>query len=130
MSQQTIQADIRGLQQAQAAMNRRIAELKPAGALGQAVKRAGLMIHRYVLGITHVDTGALRASHRIEINGTKGKIYIDPNARNPRTGAKTAAYGAVEHARGGAHAFYTRTKHEYGDEVVRAVKTYVSGAMK
>jgi hypothetical protein len=125
-----IKADIRGLQQAQAAMNRRIAELKPTGALGQAVKRAGLMIHRYVLGITHVDTGALRASHRLEIDGTKGRIFIDPSARNPRTGAKTAVYGAVEHARGGRHAFYTRTKTEYGDEVVRAVKTYVSGAMK
>jgi hypothetical protein len=130
MSQSTIKADIRGLQQAQAAMNRRIAELKPTGALGQAVKRAGLMIHRYVLGITHVDTGALRASHRIEINGTRGKIYIDPNARNPRNGAKTSVYGAIEHARGGSHAFYTRTKNEYGDTVVRAVKTYVTGAMK
>ena len=130
MSNSTIKADIRGLQQAQAAMNRRIAELKPTGALGQAVKRAGLMIHRYVLGITHVDTGTLRASHRIEINGTKGKIYIDPAARNPRTGAKPAVYGAIEHARGGQHAFYTRTKAEYGDTVVRAVKTYVSGAMK
>lgn len=130
MSNSTVKADIRGLQQAQAAMNRRIAELKPTGALGQAVQRAGLMIHRYVLGITHVDTGALRASHRVEINGTKGRIFIDPSARNPRTGAKPAIYGMIEHARGGKHAFYTRTKHEYGDTVVRAVKTYVSGAMK
>ena len=125
-----IKANIGGLQQAQAANNRRIAELKPQGAAGQALRRAGQMIVRYVIAITHVDTGALRASHRLEINGLRGRIYIDPSARNPRTGALTSVYGAIEHARGGKHAFYTRTKNEYGPEVVRAVKTYVGGAMK
>jgi hypothetical protein len=125
-----IKANISGIQRAQAENNRRIAELKPQGAAGQALRRAGQMIIRYVVAITHVDTGALRASHRLEINGLRGRIYLDPSAKNPRTGAATAMYGAIEHARGGKHAFYTRTKNEYGDEVVRAVKTYVSGAMK
>ncbi len=125
-----IKANIKGLQKAQAENIRRLAELKPQGAAGQAIRRAGQMIIRYVIAITHVDSGALRASHRIEVNGLRGRIYIDPSARNPHTGALTSVYGAIEHARGGKHAFYTRTKNEYGPEVVRAVKTYVSGAMK
>ena len=95
-----IKANISGIQRAQAENNRRIAELKPQGAAGQALRRAGQMIIRYVVAITHVDTGALRASHRLEINGLRGRIYLDPSAKNPRTGAATAMYGAIEHARG------------------------------
>lgn len=39
----------------------------------------------------------------------QGLVYLDPTAVNPRTGQRTAEYGAHEHDRGGSHAFYERT---------------------
>ena len=112
---------IEGIQQAQAANLQMIAALTPSGALGRAIKYATIEAHRYALAITHVDTGALRASHRmsIESGGLWGRVYIDPMTRNPRTGQRTAVYGPYEHARGGSHAFYERVVTERGEQIVR-----------
>lgn len=110
---------IRGLQEAQQANQRRLAELKPSGALGRAVQYATATLQRHAIGVTHVDTGSLRASHRmrLEAGGLRGVIYIDPSAVNPRSGQKTSVYGPAEHARGGSHAFYARTVAEAGPQV-------------
>ena len=105
---------IEGLQQAQQANLYNIAQMKPSGALGRMVQYGTILAHRYTVSITHVDTGALRASHRMKLQGSRGEIYIDPEGVNPRTGAHTAKYGPVEHARGGSHAFYARTEKEAG----------------
>lgn len=106
--------DISGLQEAQAANARQIANMRPSGALGRMVKYATELGHRYAIIVTHVDTGSLRASHRMRLSGNRGEIYIDPTAVNPRSGQKTSKYGPAEHARGGSHAFYARTEREAG----------------
>ncbi|MCH8093069.1 MAG: hypothetical protein IH953_00605 [Chloroflexi bacterium] len=81
--------------------------------LSWAIEQVGKDVLRTSGSMTHVDTGALRASHRMELS-SKGKtararIFIDPSAANPRTGRRVAKYGFYEHARGGSHAFYGRT---------------------
>ena len=108
---------IKGLQELQAKNLKRIAALRPSGPLGQAIKDATLGAHRYAVSVTHVLTGSLRASHRAEIKGTRGRIYIDPSAHNPRGKTKPVEYGYYENRRGGSHAFYDRTVEEYGAEV-------------
>lgn len=104
---------IRGLQEAQRGNLKLIAAMKPGGALDEAVHIGTIAAHRYSVIETHVDIGALKASHRIKyergIFGTKGIVFIDPTARNPRSRQLTAQYGFYEHERGGEHAFYEKT---------------------
>jgi hypothetical protein len=118
---------ITGLQQAQEANLYNIAQMRPSGAFGRMIQNVTTMAQRYAVSITHVDTGALKASHRIDLRGTHGIIYLDPAANNPVSGARTAIYGPVEHARGGSHAFYYRTEKEAGLEIVtQATKIFGS----
>jgi len=113
-----VSATITGIQEAQAANLRLIAAARPEGGLGRAVQYAATAVHRYAVIIKHVITGALRASHRIRLTGAaRAEIYLDPSAKNPRSGAATSEYGPAEHARGGAHRFYERTLDEQGDEI-------------
>ena len=119
---------IEGLQEAQDDNLRAIAALKPAGALGRMVQSVSTDLHRHAVSITHVDTGALRAAHRIQISngGLRGTIYVDAGARNPRSKAKPAEYIAYEHKRGGTHAVYDRTVVEAGNPAVdRAVNRFI-----
>lgn len=116
---------IKGLQEAQQANLKIIAAVKPSGGLGRAVLYAATEAHRYAVSITHVDTGALKASHRIEkIGAASYRIFIDPAGKNPRTGSRTSVYGPAEHNRGGEHAFYERTLAERDKEI--AVRAYKS----
>ncbi len=84
----------------------------------QAVKTAGAAVHRYTVGITHVVSGALRASHRLAVDSPRRMaiVSIDQSARNPRSNANVAEYAVTEHDRGGSHAFYERTYRDYGDK--------------
>lgn len=125
MSPVDVRMTITGIQELQDDNARSIAALQPKGALGQAVKHVTTGAHRYVVAITHVDTGALRASHRMEVNGLRGRIYIDPTARNPRSGQRTAVYGEFEHDRGGSHAFYDRAADESGERLVREAQEII-----
>jgi len=119
---------ITGIQEAQRANLEAVAALRPSGAFGRAVIYAATAAHRYAVAITHVDTGALRASHRIEVQGLRGRIYIDPGSANPRSGQKPVVYGPYEHARGGSHAFYQRVVDEKGGEIGnRAMQMIVGG---
>lgn len=106
------QLTIRGIQEAQRWNLRAIAAMQPDGQFGRAIQYATTIVHRHAVSITHVDTGALRASHRIQLDGLRGRIYIDPSSVNPDSGARPAVYGAIEEARGGSHAFYRRTVNE------------------
>lgn len=119
--------EIYGIQAAQAAMLRAVNASRPGGALEAMVKEASVVAHRYAVAITHVDTGALRASHRIRQSGTRAEIYIDPAARRS-DGRRPAQYGPYEHDRGGSHAFYERTAVERADEIgtaaMRALQRY------
>ena len=120
---------IRGIQEAQQDNNQRIAALQPGGSFGRAIQYATAQAHRYALIVTHVQTGALRGSHRMKVSGTRGEIYIDPNSVNPK-GAKPSIYGPVEHNRGGTHAFYRRVYDEHGAEIARtAGQIFAQGAL-
>lgn len=129
MSTIDLKTTITGLQQAQAANVRLIGELKPAGAFGRAIQYATAEAHREAVSRTHVDTGALRGSHRMQVSGLHGEIYLDPGARSPKTGELVEAYGATEHARGGAHAFYRRTVDEAGLRIGRAAASRLTGQL-
>ena len=118
---------ITGIQKLQRANSKMIKALKPTNALGRAVKYALLSALRYARVITHVDTGALRASHlmkySVEAGSPTGSIYISRDTRNPKTNAATYIYGAYLHGRGGEYAFYERVIAERGDVIgKRAVK--------
>lgn len=106
---------VEGLEQLQAYNRRLIAGLR-GPFLNRAVRDTTLAAQRYAISITHVDTGALRASHRVELVSARqvGIISLDRSARNPRSGALTSEYGVYEHDRGGSHAFYKRTADEFG----------------
>lgn len=112
-----VKLSITGLQEAQQRNLEAIVALTPAGALGRAIQYGSLEAHRYAVAVTHVDTGSLRASHRVEVSGVRGRIYIDPAARNPRNATPPHEYGVYEHRRGGSHAFYERVEREHGAEI-------------
>lgn len=117
----TVTLGISGIQQAQQANLKMIASLKPNGSLARAIKYGTIQAERYAVSITHVDTGGLRASHRIKFRSypAEGTIYLDPAARNPRRrNAKPSTYGFYEHNRGGSHAFYERTADEAGPSII------------
>lgn len=111
---------IKGIQEAQEANLRMIATTKPSGALGKTVRDMTVLLHRYLVTVTHVDTGAYRASHRgeIEMSG-KPRAVISPDtaAINPRSGQAVIKYAPHEEARGDTHAAYART-FEYGKGVM------------
>jgi len=117
---------IKGIQEAQRWNARAIAALRPSGALGRAVQWGTAAAHRYAVSITHVDTGALRASHRMAVSGATGRIYLDKTARNPRTRQLTSVYGPIEEKRGGTHAFYRRTAVEAGRKIAEGMAQRVA----
>lgn len=111
-----VEFSIRGLQQAQAANARLIAEMQPSGRPAKFVRDLTAVLHRFLVSITHVDTGAYRAAQRMEVDigsSPRGILYPDPGATNPRSGRNVASYAIVEEHRGGTHAAYQRT-YEYG----------------
>lgn len=122
---------IKGIQEAQAANNRSIAALKPRGEFGRAIQYMTAALHSYAIRITHVDTGSLKGSHRMKMKlkqPIRGIIYIDPASVNPRSKQRPARYGVYEEARGGSHAFYTRTEKEAGPKVLtQAEKRIIKG---
>jgi hypothetical protein len=121
---------IQGLIEAQEANIRAIRAMQPDGALGQAIKQGTQRAHAYAAQITHKDTTALARSHRMEVVETRGRVYIDKSARNPRTGDRTADYGPVEHRRGGSHAFYERTEKEAGPRIAADGIQVITGGLR
>ena len=123
---------IEGLQEAQAAMNKVLAELQPRGAYGRAVQLVTIGAHSYLVSITHVDTGAYRAAQRAQVRleqEPRGVVFVDPSARNPRTGERPADYALDEEARGGSHAAYRRTVSEAGPRLLSQADAILIGAM-
>jgi hypothetical protein len=130
-----VNLSLTGIQEVQARNLRRIAALKPEGAAGEAVRDALIALQRYAVQITHVGkyvgAGALKNSHRIEVDGTEGMVYIDPSSVSPRRGTKArpVEYGVYENARGGEHAFYDRTVNEAGPSVTARAKQKITDAV-
>lgn len=71
----------------------------------------------------------MRASERIEVNGLEGKVFIDPDTKNPRSKTPPVEYAVYENARGGEHAFADRTVNEIGEEVKNRVVTRIKNAV-
>jgi hypothetical protein len=111
-----VELTIRGIQEAQQRNLERIAALQPGGTIEEAVRWGTIEAERYGVGITHVDTGTWRASHRIEFRerGLEGRVFVDPRSINPRGGARAAEYAAAWEERGGSMAVYKRTAAERG----------------
>jgi hypothetical protein len=122
-----VDVTIEGLQKLNDLNVRTIAALKPANALGRAIQYATVQGHRYLTQIVHVDTGAYRASNRMEVHGDRGRIYVDPGARNPRSGLRVADYAPEEEARGGSHAAYSRTVAEMNSRGLDRAVQYLLG---
>lgn len=121
-----IRVTIKGLQEAQRANLKMMTAIKPEGGLGRAVQYMTTEAHRYAIAQTHVDTGALKASHRInQLGAARYVISLDGSAQNPRSGARTSEYGPVEEARGGDHAFYRRTVFEGGPAMMQRAARYL-----
>jgi hypothetical protein len=121
---------IRGIQEAQQANEHNIAQLKPSGAYGRMIRDVTTYVHRYVVTLTHVITGSLRASHRMDVQSMRASIYIDPDAVNPKSGNRPADYGPFEEARGGEHAFYYRGAFIGGPEAVATHSRIFIGSLK
>lgn len=120
---------IEGLQKAQHGNLKTIAAMKPSSSFGNAIRIGTISAHRYSVAETHVDTGALKASHRMTIAGLEGTVFIDQGARNPRSRALTSQYGPVEHARGGEHAFYEIVEKRYGTRIATQAATVLIAGM-
>lgn len=112
---------IKGIQELQAYNIRAIAALQPDGAVGEAIQHGTAALHRHAVVYTHVITGSLRGSHRmdIEAKGMRGVISIDPRTVNPRSRQKPVVYGPIEHERGGSHAFYRLAVEGHGEQVMK-----------
>jgi hypothetical protein len=123
-------AQIKGLEAAQAAAVRAAAAVQPDGALGEAVRYATLAAHRYAVAHTVVDTGSWRASHRPEVRGAQGRIFIDPSAINPKSNTPPSVYGPeLELRRGGRYAAYKTTVNEAGPQIVNDAGRIVEKAL-
>jgi hypothetical protein len=112
--------DIRGIQEAMDANIKLIESLEPSGAMGRAVQFMTVAAHRYAVDITHVDTGGLKSSHRMNLDlgdVPRGEVFLDPGAVGPN--GVPAYYGIFEHGRGGSHAFYDRVIDEAGERIIR-----------
>lgn len=119
-----IDGSIVGLQEAQQAMLKAIMAARPEGGLGRAIYYlAYVEAHRFLVSITHVDTGSYRASQYITQEGdARYRLHIAPDTVNPRTGQRPADYGPIEEARGGKHAAYWRTYEQGPNFAGRAFK--------
>lgn len=100
----TKKIDIKGMQEAQAAVLKVIAALKPTGAVGKATQVMTIRAFRWVIIQTHVATGALKASRRMEVQELKGIIFT-ASGRN-KYGHNPRGYDVPEQARGGSHQTY------------------------
>lgn len=124
---------IEGLQELQQLNAKIIAALQPSGALGRAIQYATTQVHRRAIYNTPWDTGGLRASHRMTVEASRGEVFIDPGAVNPRQHNKRPAeYGVYLHAqgmipglRGGIRAFYQYTVERDGPAIIKEAERMI-----
>lgn len=101
--------EFRGWNQAIAENLTFINSLKPSSRIGKGVLAALKLVHRMAVANTHIDTAALKMSHRIDFGYTsreaEGNVYVS-DITNPKHHLSTLLYGPIEDDRGGDHAFY------------------------
>lgn len=104
-----MEADVRGLREAQQGLQQLQANTSPDGMRGRVQLAIG-QLHRYASAIVHVLTGRLKNSLFMDIE-TAGNDVIGYVATNVN-------YAPIEDARGGDHAFFGRTVAEEGPRIV------------
>lgn len=128
-----VELSITGLQEAQEANAKDIAALQPKGAMGKAVRHGMMLAQRYAQYLTHVDTGAWRASHRMqyseEAGDPRGSIYVDPSATNPRHPTPPEEYATIWELREGEMAVYKRTQDERGQKIADEMRKVLFAGM-
>ncbi|HCR71219.1 MAG TPA: hypothetical protein DIW23_07245 [Anaerolineae bacterium] len=111
-----------GLNEAQQAMLEAAKAVSPSDGLGLMVQDVTMQAFRFQTSITHVDTGGLRGSQRMKMQKpARWEIYIDPSAKNRRSGQLVSSYAEIENARGGDHAFVDRT-YSRADEFIEKAR--------
>ena len=133
----SVDVGMEGLQEAQAGNEKTIAALKPSGLMGRAVLYLTTQAHRHAIYATPWDSGGLRASHRMEVKGLRGQVFIDPGAVNPMQGnTRPSEYGERLHdqgmvpgVRGGIRAFYQYTVEVGGPSMMRAVEHMLNAGL-
>ena len=129
MAEYDVSLSITGLQEAQKANAQDIRAVSPDGALGEAIRAGTILGHRYAIYITHVDTGAWKASHRMDFRQTgqsvRGEVYVDPSASNPRSPTRPVVYATIWEERCGEMAVYNRTVQERGKQITNVMEGIV-----
>jgi len=114
----SLEAEIKGLKETQARLERALEQLSAGGGIEALVARATLRAHRYATMITHVDTGRLKNSHFPAVQSRLNEVY--------GVVGNNTEYAAIEAARGGDHDFYGRTEKEEGPKIVKDVQDEVA----
>jgi len=99
MSNDEIKIEAKNLKAVQRQMARTIEKLEPKGTQG-AVAFATLGLHRFMTALVHVRSSRLKNSLFPEVTETQGRIFTN------------VSYAPYEEARGGEHAFMSRTETE------------------
>jgi len=115
-----IHGTITGLQEALAANNKLLAEMQPGGLAGKVIQYGTAAAQRAAIQGTPVDTGAWRSSNRTKLNTGRlqGTVFLDPSARNPRSGTPVIQYASVWDSRGGQRAVYARVVSNAGQQIL------------
>ncbi len=124
-----VKVTIKGIRALQRANLKSIRALEPTGAAGQALQSGILAMQRYQATVTHVDTGALRASRRVRVQGMGAALFTSHTATNPRTGTPTLTYDEFEEARGGSHANWSRSFTEAGPRIASTMMVKILRAL-
>lgn len=125
-----VRASIAGLQRGQARNVRTMAALRPSGAFGEAIRSGTEMAHRAAVNDTAVDTGAWRASHRMTFDGLRGRVYLSPGARNPKSRQLVRIYAKVYEDRAGSYAVYKNTVRSSTAPIQREAARILSQAIR
>jgi hypothetical protein len=105
------QAEMWGWKELVAAHKQMQNAMRPSDAYGRLFHRIAMDARDAAEARTHVDTGALSMSHRVDFSNTgfrggpEATVYVSP-IRNPKTGILTVDYAEEEASRGGDHDFY------------------------
>lgn len=104
-----ITVTVRGVDEAQEFL-RAVSEAATKGWEGPLASLGGRLT-RFAMSISPVITGSYAGAHRAAVSGQQLQVYIDPSARNSRSGVPVTGYaGSVERR----HNVYGRVGREAG----------------
>ena len=84
-------------------------------------------LQRIAVQISPVDTGSYQASHRVAVSKSKARLYIDPKARNTRSGVLVTSYAKPVEER---YHVYHRTASEAKRKIKVVLRDIVKDMVK